>query len=152
MLLILEIERASSVRNLRNFIFIHISSLSIKLNSQNSRFLNKYSYLVQAIDTEGTTVLANTDFWRFSILMQVIIIFTLMYSRISSVLTKNLNINNNKRILSYKWSPSFSKNQTIRKYKIVLYATPKRKKRKYPYSYSSTSKITLICFRHDLVD
>lgn len=152
MLLILEIERASSVRNLRNFIFIHISSLSIKLNSQNSRFLNKYSYLVQAIDTEGTTVLANTDFWRFSILMQVIIIFTLMYSRISSVLTKNLNINNNKRILSYKWSPSFSKNQTIRKYKIVLYATPKRKRRKYPYSYSSTSKITLICFRHDLVD
>lgn len=152
MLLILEIERASSVRNLRNFIFIHISSLSIKLNSQNSRFLNKYSYLVQAIDTEGTTVLANTDFWRFSILMQVIIIFTLMYSRISSVLTKNLNINNNKRILSYKWSPSFSKNQTIRKYKIVLYATPKRRKRKYPYSYSSTSKITLICFRHDLVD
>lgn len=152
MLLILEIERASSVRNLRNFIFIHISSLSIKLNSQNSRFLNKYSYLVQAINTEGTTVLANTDFWRFSILMQVIIIFTLMYSRISSVLTKNLNINNNKRILSYKWSPSFSKNQTIRKYKIVLYATPKRKKRKYPYSYSSTSKITLICFRHDLVD
>lgn len=151
MLLILEIERASSVRNLRNFIFIHISSLSIKLNSQNSRFLNKYSYLVQAIDTEGT-VLANTDFWRFSILMQVIIIFTLMYSRISSVLTKNLNINNNKRILSYKWSPSFSKNQTIRKYKIVLYATPKRRKRKYPYSYSSTSKITLICFRHDLVD
>lgn len=152
MLLILEIERASSVRNLRNFIFIHISSLSIKLNSQNSRFLNKYPYLVQAIDTEGTTVLANTDFWRFSILMQVIIIFTLMYSQISSVLTKNLNINNNKRILSYKWSPSFSKNQTIRKYKIVLYATPKRKKRKYPYSYSSTSKITLICFRHDLVD
>lgn len=152
MLLILEIERASSVRNLRNFIFIHISSLSIKLNSQNSRFLNKYSYLVQAIDTEGTTVLANTDFWRFSILMQVIIIFTLMYSRISSVLTKNLNINNNKRILSYKWSPSFSKNQTIRKYKIVLYATPKRKRRKYPYLYSSTSKITLICFRHDLVD
>lgn len=152
MLLILEIERASSVRNLRNFIFIHISSLSIKLNSQNSRFLNKYSYLVQAIDTEGTTVLANTDFWRFSILMQVIIIFTLMYSQISSVLTKNLNINNNKRILSYKWSPSFSKNQTIRKYKIVLYATPKRRKRKYPYLYSSTSKITLICFRHDLVD
>lgn len=152
MLLILEIERASSVRNLRNFIFIHISSLSIKLNSQNSRFLNKYPYLVQAIDTEGTTVLANTDFWRFSILMQVIIIFTLMYSRISSVLTKNLNINNNKRILSYKWSPSFSKNQTIRKYKIVLYATPKRKRRKYPYLYSSTSKITLICFRHDLVD
>lgn len=152
MLLILEIERASSVRNLRNFIFIHISSLSIKLNSQNSRFLNKYPYLVQAIDTEGTTVLANTDFWRFSILMQVIIIFTLMYSRISSVLTKNLNINNNKRILSYKWSPSFSKNQTIRKYKIVLYATPKRRKRKYPYLYSSTSKITLICFRHDLVD
>lgn len=152
MLLILEIERASSVRNLRNFIFIHISSLSIKLNSQNSRFLNKYPYLVQAIDTEGTTVLANTDFWRFSILMQVIIIFTLMYSKISSVLKKNLNINNNKRILSYKWSPSFSKNQTIRKYKIVLYATPKRRKRKYPYSYSSTSKITLICFRHDLVD
>lgn len=152
MLLILEIERASSVRNLRNFIFIHISSLSIKLNSQNSRFLNKYSYLVQAIDTEGTTVLANTDFWRFSILMQVIIIFTLMYSQISSVLTKNLNINNNKRILSYKWNPSFSKNQTIRKYKIVLYATPKRRKRKYPYLYSSTSKITLICFRHDLVD
>lgn len=152
MLLILEIERASSVRNLRNFIFIHISSLSIKLNSQNSRFLNKYSYLIQAIDTEGTTVLANTDFWRFSILMQVIIIFTLMYSQISSVLTKNLNINNNKRILSYKWSPSFSKNQTIRKYKIVLYATPKRRKRKYPYLYSSTSKITLICFRHDLVD
>lgn len=121
MLLILEIERASSVRNLRNFIFIHISSLSIKLNSQNSRFQNKYPYLVQAIDTEGTTVLTNTDFWRFSILMQVIIIFTLMYSQISSVLTKNLNINNNKRILSYKWSPSFSKNQTIRKYKIVLY-------------------------------
>lgn len=148
MLLILEIERASSVRNLRNFIFIHISSLSIKLNSQNSRFQNKYPYLVQAIDTEGTTVLANTDFWRFSILMQVIIIFTLMYSQISSVLKKNLN----KRILSYKWSPSFSKNQTIRKYKIVLYATPKKRKRKYPYLYSSTSKITLISFRHDLVD
>lgn len=62
MLLILEIERASSVRNLRNFIFIRISSLSIKLNSQNSRFQNKYPYLVQAIDTEGTTVLTNTDF------------------------------------------------------------------------------------------